>query len=250
MNRALRAATLGVLLLSPVALSACSAGQITQTATQQRDKTGGQAQVGDLTLRQVGLAYPVGGSYSSGDDAELQMAIANDGSEADTLTAVSGTGFNRAVFTGLSSASATSSSAAAGTTAAATSSAAPTTSAAPGASTPASSSAATTSTAATPTAATPTSSAPATSSSAAPTSAAPTEIPIPAGETVFVGPTGDAHVTLIGLDRDLMTGQYVTLKLTFAKAGEVTVLATVANPPRPIDRSSSFDFNQTSGSNG
>jgi hypothetical protein len=237
-NRALRAATMGVLLLSPVALSACSAGQITQTATQQRDKTGGQAQVGDLALRQVGLAYPIGGSYSSGDDAELQMAIANDGSEADTLTAVSGTGFDRAVFTDLTSASATSSSAAAGTTAAATSSAAATTSAAPGASTSSSA------------AATPTASAPATSSSAAPTSAAPTEIPIPAGETVFVGPTGDAHVTLIGLDRDLITGQYVTLKLTFAKAGEVTVLATVANPPRPIDRSRSFDFNQTSGSNG
>ena len=50
-NRALRAATMGVLLLSPVALSACSAGQVTQTATQERDKTGGQAQVGDLTLR-------------------------------------------------------------------------------------------------------------------------------------------------------------------------------------------------------
>ena len=51
MNRALRAATLGVLLLSSVALSACSAGQVTQTATQERDKTGSMAQVGDLTLR-------------------------------------------------------------------------------------------------------------------------------------------------------------------------------------------------------
>ena len=51
MNRALRAATMGVLLLSPVALSACSAGQVTQTATQERDKTGAQAQVGDITVR-------------------------------------------------------------------------------------------------------------------------------------------------------------------------------------------------------
>src|SRR5688500_6382196 len=39
-NRALRAATMGVLLLPPVALSACSAGQVTQTATQERDKVG------------------------------------------------------------------------------------------------------------------------------------------------------------------------------------------------------------------
>src|SRR3712207_9405987 len=39
-NRALRAATMGVLLLSPVALTACSAGQVPQTATQNRDKVG------------------------------------------------------------------------------------------------------------------------------------------------------------------------------------------------------------------
>jgi hypothetical protein len=52
-NRALRAATMGVLLLSPVALSACSAGQVTQTATQERDKVGAMGQVGDLTLRAV-----------------------------------------------------------------------------------------------------------------------------------------------------------------------------------------------------
>ncbi len=49
MNRALRAATMGVLLLSPVALSACSAGQVTQTPSQVRDKTGAQAQVGDIS---------------------------------------------------------------------------------------------------------------------------------------------------------------------------------------------------------
>ena len=42
MNRALRAATMGVLLLGPLALSACSAGQVTQTATQDRDKAGPQ----------------------------------------------------------------------------------------------------------------------------------------------------------------------------------------------------------------
>ena len=48
MNRALGAATAGVLLLSPLALSACSAGQVTQTATQQRDKVGAMAQVGRM----------------------------------------------------------------------------------------------------------------------------------------------------------------------------------------------------------
>jgi hypothetical protein len=112
-NRALRAATLGVLLFSPVALSACSSGQVTQTATQQRDKTGGQAQVGDISLRQVRIAFPSSGSYTSGDNAELQMAIANDGPQDDALISVTGTGFQRAVFTDVSTASATDSSAAA-----------------------------------------------------------------------------------------------------------------------------------------
>jgi hypothetical protein len=221
-NRALRAATLGVLLLSPVALSACSSGRITQTATEERDKTGGQAQVGDIKLREVELAFPNAGTYASGDDAELQMAIANDGSESDTLTDVSGTGFTRAVFADLSTVQgAESSSASPSASAAATPTGAPGTGAGP-------------------------------TASAVPSATAtpvPTELPVPAGQTVFVGPAPqDSHITLIGLDKGLTTGQYITLTLTFAKAGEVSVLATVANPPRPIDRgNNSFDFNQTSG---
>ncbi|HLM05756.1 MAG TPA: copper chaperone PCu(A)C [Blastococcus sp.] len=93
MNRALGAATMGVLLLSPVALTACSAGQVTQTATQERDKTGAQGQAGDITLRQAQLTYPRGGVYESGDDAELQVAIVNGGTEDDTLVSVEGEGF-------------------------------------------------------------------------------------------------------------------------------------------------------------
>jgi copper(I)-binding protein len=93
-NRALRAATVGVLLLSPVALSACSAGQVTQTATQNRDKTGAMAQVGDLTVRAVELEYPRGGVYEPGDDAELRLVVVNGGEEADTLVDVKGDGFS------------------------------------------------------------------------------------------------------------------------------------------------------------
>jgi copper(I)-binding protein len=97
-NRALRAATMGVLLLSPVALSACSAGQVTQTATQERDKVGAMAQVGELTLRQVQFLSPREGVYEQGDDAELQLAVVNAGEEADTLTEVSGEGFGEVEF--------------------------------------------------------------------------------------------------------------------------------------------------------
>ena len=98
MNRALRAATMGVLLLSPVALSACSAGQVTQTATQERDKVGAMGQVGDLTVRQVQFLSPREGVYERGDDAELQLAVVNAGEEADTLTEVSGEGFGEVEF--------------------------------------------------------------------------------------------------------------------------------------------------------
>lgn len=97
MNRALRAATMGVLLLSPIALSACSAGQVTQTATQQRDKTGAQAQVGDISIRGAKLEAPSSsGGYERGDDAELQVAFVNGGREADTLVRVDGEGFDSA----------------------------------------------------------------------------------------------------------------------------------------------------------
>jgi copper(I)-binding protein len=92
-NRALGAATAGVLLLSPLALSACSAGQVTQTATQERDKVGAMAQVGDVTVRAVELESPRGGSYEAGDDAELTLAIVNAGQETDTLVGVEGEGF-------------------------------------------------------------------------------------------------------------------------------------------------------------
>jgi copper(I)-binding protein len=118
-NRALRAATVGVLLFSPLAITACSAGQVNQTSSQLRDKGGPMAQVGGLELRQVQLAYPTDGSYAPGDDAELQMTIINNGSEDDALTGIDGTSFDRVRVTGSSS----------GTVAPTTSAAATTTSA-------------------------------------------------------------------------------------------------------------------------
>ena len=98
MNRALRAATTAVLLVSPLALSACSAGQVTQTATQERDKVGAMGQVGDLTIRQVEFLPPDEGVLEEGDDAELQLAVVNSGEEADTLVEVSGEGFGDVEF--------------------------------------------------------------------------------------------------------------------------------------------------------
>jgi copper(I)-binding protein len=227
-NRALRAATVGVLLLSPVVLSACSAGQTAQTGLEQRDKTGGRAQVGDLAIREVTLAYPDGGSYASGSDAELQIAIANDGGQDDTLTGISGDGFSGAVFTDATSAAAL--------TAAPPSTSAAAPAAATGTPLP---SGVTTSPG-------PAGSATSAAPPAPVVAPAPTELAIPAGQTVFVG-TGTDHITLTGLQSPLMTGQYVTLTLHFQKAGDVTLKATVANPSAPLSHSDAFNFDQAGG---
>ncbi len=109
MNRALRAATMGVLLLSPVVLGACSAGQVTQTESQVRDKTGAQARVGDVLIRQAQLLSPRSGSYEPGDDADLQLALVNSGTEDDTLVGVDGEGFGSAEIENASSGTASSS---------------------------------------------------------------------------------------------------------------------------------------------
>jgi copper(I)-binding protein len=84
---------MGVLLLSPVALAACSAGQVAQTATQEQN-LGNSADVGNLHLRALELPYPTGGVYSSGADARLLGAIANDTPTEDTLVSIEGDDFD------------------------------------------------------------------------------------------------------------------------------------------------------------
>ncbi|RBY96101.1 hypothetical protein DQ237_09420 [Blastococcus sp. TF02-8] len=217
MNRALRAATMGVLLLSPLALSACSAGQVTQTATQERDKVGSMAKVGDITIRQASLEYPDGGTYEAGDDAPLVMAIVNASDQADTLTDISGEGFSDATISDSGAASPSTSSAA--------------------------STSATPSAAATPSAGSGTpSSTPARPTTAAPTTAAPSELEIPAGSSVFIGSEDAPAITLNGLDEALTTGGSIELTLTFENAGEVTLLVSVGTPGRELERGEPFDF--------
>ena len=91
-NRAPRAAVLGVLLLSPVALAACSAGQVSQTATQEQN-LGNSADVGDLNLRGLQLPYPTGGVYAAGSDARLVGAVLSTSPSDDTLVSIEGDSF-------------------------------------------------------------------------------------------------------------------------------------------------------------
>jgi copper(I)-binding protein len=238
-NRALRAATMGALLLSPIALSACSAGQVPQTATQNRDKVGPEAAVGDITLRQVTLAHPQDGLYAPGDEAELQLAIVNSDTEADTLVGIEGEAFDGVVVSG----QATASPAVPETPSAApvTTPATPTTpgtapeTTAPGATTTPE---ATTTPGATPTV-------PAAPS--APSASTQVQIPVPAGTTVFLGGAGGATVELADLTEELTAGESIEVTLTFERAGEVTVQALVATPERVLPRGEGFDFHHEEG---
>lgn len=88
-----RAATMGALLVSPLVLGACSAGQVNQTSEQERDRVGGMASEENIAVRAVQIANPSGGAYDAGDDAELRGGIVNTADEPDTLVSVSGDGF-------------------------------------------------------------------------------------------------------------------------------------------------------------
>ena len=219
MNRAKRAAVMGALVVAPVALGACSAGQVSQTGTQDRDKVGPQAQVEDILLRQVLLGYPEGGAYEEGDDATLVLTIVNASNETDTLTGIEGEGFSglRVAATGPTP----SPSSPAGDQ--------PTATPTPG------------TTGATPGAVP---SVPAAPTSATPTASSRVALEIPADTSLYIGRGGDSTITLLDLEEPLTTGQYLTLTLTFEQAGEVQVQALVAEPDEVVERGEPFDFHE------
>ncbi len=244
MNRALRAATMGALLLSPIALSACSAGQVPQTATQNRDKVGPEAAVGDITLRQITLAHPQDGLYEEGENAELQMAIVNTSTEADTLVGIEGEVFDGVLVSGQATASPAVPGSPSAEPVATTAPAAPTTPGTTPGTTPQ-----TTAPEATPSpGALPTPTVPAAPST--PTASSEVEIPVPAGSTVFLGGASGATVELADLSEELTAGQSIEVTLTFEQAGEVTVQALVATPERVVPREEPFDFHHEEGEEG
>jgi hypothetical protein len=232
-NRALRAATMGALLLTPVVLTACSAGQVNQTTSQDRDKVGPQAELGDLQLRQIQLANPCEAgdeeaiAYERGDSPELVLSIANGARQDDILTGISGDVFD-GVFVGE-----------------VPDETAPTTSSAPG--TPAG-------TPGTPAAPT---------TSAAPTASTRLDVDVPAGAVTNIGlrqyeegrpcepevadDTTRLFLADLTVDAPLTASQTVTVTLTFANAGEVTVQALVAGPGGELPRGEAFDFHEEEG---
>ncbi|MGY1836337.1 hypothetical protein ACI79P_14660 [Blastococcus sp. SYSU DS0510] len=205
MGRTLRKVVLALFLSSTMLVSACSAGQVTQTATQQRDKTGGFGTVGDVTIRAAKLAYPPEGIYRPGDQAELSMAIVNSGQEDDELLAVAGDFFTGVTVTGTPSATETAPAVPSETVLAAQRVEAEPVS--------------------------------------APSTDATGEVRIPvlADEAVYVG-MGGPSVVLTGLTEAIDAAQSKDVTLTFARAGQVTVRAIVAPAPEPLPREPVIGF--------
>lgn len=74
-----------------IALSACSSGQVSQTAIQQAAVNGNGAEIGDIALRNVHIAYPSSQEYSiePGGTAVLAFTIVNDSLETtDKLVSI------------------------------------------------------------------------------------------------------------------------------------------------------------------
>ncbi|MGA9871221.1 MAG: hypothetical protein WBQ44_08785 [Rhodococcus sp. (in: high G+C Gram-positive bacteria)] len=92
-NRRL-ASALAVAAGAALTLTACSAGQVSQTAQQVAAINGNFADVGDISLRNVHVVYPQGEEYSiePGGKVELGFTAVNNSSEsADTLQSISTT---------------------------------------------------------------------------------------------------------------------------------------------------------------
>jgi copper(I)-binding protein len=87
-----RAATVAALVAGgALALSACSAGQISQTAEQVASVNGNFANVGEIALRNVHVAYPDAEEYtnSKGGKAALAFVAINSSPDSpDKLTAI------------------------------------------------------------------------------------------------------------------------------------------------------------------
>jgi copper(I)-binding protein len=82
------AIALGLGVAALLGVTACGAGQVTQTDTMLPAVNGNMGQIGPIAIRDAMLAYPEGGSYQAGDDAPLVLAIVNTGTSADELVGV------------------------------------------------------------------------------------------------------------------------------------------------------------------
>jgi copper(I)-binding protein len=83
-----------------LALAGCSAGQITQTATQVAPVVGISGDAGDIALRNLVIEYNGPEGYAAGSDAPLVVRLFNRGQEPVTLVGVSADKAEAVILTG------------------------------------------------------------------------------------------------------------------------------------------------------
>lgn len=88
-TRRLAAAALAAGAGVALALGGCSAGQVTQTASQVAPVNGIDAEAGPVSLRNLLIEYPGPDGYPAGSDAPLQVRLFNNGMQPITLVGVS-----------------------------------------------------------------------------------------------------------------------------------------------------------------
>src|SRR5690606_32121229 len=84
-----RGAAIAIAAAAATGLSACGAGQVTQTDTKQTAISGVNLDAGDLSLRDLQVEYPAeSGGYEQGGAAPLQVWISNEGDESISLIGI------------------------------------------------------------------------------------------------------------------------------------------------------------------
>ncbi|MGI8868404.1 MAG: copper chaperone PCu(A)C [Mycobacteriales bacterium] len=84
-RRAIVAATAAAASL----VAGCATGQIAETAEIVPAVAGSSGTIGNIALRDVGVAPPPKQHYARGESARLTFTVVNSGTEADTLVRVS-----------------------------------------------------------------------------------------------------------------------------------------------------------------
>jgi len=215
-----RTAVVAAVLIGLAALTACSAGKVTQTSRQEPPITGNNVDVGSIALRNVQISYNGPEGYAVGANAPLEVRIFNRGATVLRLTGATADGTaERVVLIG---------------TPTPTPGPLPSDQPVPS-ETPAESPS------------------PSESPAASPSEAAtPTPTPRPAGRTNFsveippgsyvllVPGQGTGYLQLVGLTKELSTGLWATVTFTFDTGAttpiSVPVDVPVGVPEHPLPR--------------
>lgn len=206
--------TIGLAAISLLAVAGCGTGQIAQTANQQPSIVGINGSIGNIDLRNVMIEHPAGDRYPAGSDAVLDITVVNSGRSEDELVGATTplAGNVRLTADAAASTSATPEPSFSGGTASASPS---------GSATPVPKKAAAKKSPAT---------------KASPTQAPPSSVKLPVSTRVALNGAGE-HLELQKLTQDVFSGDTVTVRFTFARAGTVSLDVPVATSstyaPRP-----------------